>query len=353
MQVMQELNVNSRASETNEIPEEVILGVTPAMQSVVSKVQKVGPTEIPVLIRGESGTGKEVIARLLHRYSRVRNGPFVKLNCAAIPSTLLESELFGYERGAFTGAHGTKPGRVEAANGGTLLLDEIGDMDPGLQSKLLHLLQDGSFCRIGGREDRYAQVRVICATNVDLEAAMEAQNFRRDLFYRIGVVTISLPPLRERKEDIPLLANYFLKHLSERFGKESRPLSENMLKLMMEYDWPGNIRELQNWVARYIILGLEDVLLQELERRTVMPAKVEEPVEEIPAAPVFQEEEHDLKRSSRKAAQERERELIQRTLEANQWNRRKTAQQLHISYRALLYKMQDAGFLSNRSNKKS
>lgn len=352
---MQDLNLNSRSSETKDIPEEVILGVTPAMQSVVSKVQKVGPTEIPVLIRGESGTGKEVIARLIHRYSRVRNGPFVKLNCAAIPSTLLESELFGYERGAFTGAHGTKPGRVEAANGGTLLLDEIGDMDPGLQSKLLHLLQDGSFCRIGGREDRYAQVRVICATNVDLEAAMEAQNFRRDLFYRIGVVTISLPPLRERKEDIPLLADYFLKHLSERFGKESRPLSENMLKLMMEYDWPGNIRELQNWVARYIILGLEDVLLQELERRTTVSAKAAEaPAPEVPEteAPVILDDEHDLKRSSRKAAQERERELIRRTLEANQWNRRKTAQQLHISYRALLYKMQDAGFLSNRSNKK-
>jgi two-component system, NtrC family, response regulator AtoC len=348
---MQDLSWNSNISESKNIPETVILGLTAAMQGVVNRVRKVGPTEIPVLIRGESGTGKEVIARLLHQYSRVRNGPFVKLNCAAIPNTLLESELFGYERGAFTGAHGTKPGRVEAANGGTLLLDEIGDMDPSLQSKLLHLLQDGSYCRIGGREDRYAQVRVICATNVDLEAAMDSQSFRRDLFYRIGVVTISLPPLRERKADIPLLANYFLKNLSERFGKEIKPLSDNMFTLMSEYDWPGNIRELQNWVARYIILGLEDVLLQELERRTNSTAKIEDPPVQESAAHSDQDDDHDLKRSSRKAAQERERELIQRTLEANQWNRRKTAQQLHISYRALLYKMQDAGVLSNRAKK--
>lgn len=326
------------------------------MRTLVEKARKVASTDIPVLIRGESGTGKEVLARLLHQYSRVPNGPFVKLNCAAIPTTLLESELFGYERGAFTGALGTKPGRIEAANGGTLLLDEIGDMDPGLQSKLLHLLQDGSYCRIGGREDRHVQVRTICATNVDLEAAMEAQTFRRDLFYRIGVVTLSLPPLRERKQDIPLLTNFFLKDLSERFGKESRPLSNSMLRMMSDYEWPGNIRELQNWVARYIVLGAEDALLQLLEREKKGHSEVAHmsPLPEGESETLIPSHDGlDLKRSSKQAAQEHERELILRTLEANHWNRRRTAQQLQISYRALLYKMHDASLLSNRTMSKS
>lgn len=353
---MQSSNWYSTVSATKGLPEEIIIGSTPAMRNLVEKARKVAPTDIPVLIRGESGTGKEVLARLLHQYSRVPNGPFVKLNCAAIPTTLLESELFGYERGAFTGALGTKPGRVEAANGGTLLLDEIGDMDPGLQSKLLHLLQDGSYCRIGGREDRYVQVRTICATNVDLEAAMEAQTFRRDLFYRIGVVTLSLPPLRERRQDIPLLTNFLLRDLSERFGKETRPLSESMLRMMSEYEWPGNIRELQNWVARYIVLGVEDALLQLLQREK---KELSEAAHPSPPSEGESETLHpfqdglDLKRSSKQAAQERERELILRTLEANHWNRRKTAQQLQISYRALLYKMHDADLLSNRTLSKS
>lgn len=348
---MRDLGWSPSKIEAKNIPEEVIVGKTAAMHELVCTVRKLGPTGIPVLICGENGTGKEVVARLIHHYSRVRNGPFIKLNCDAMPGPLLETELFGHERDSRMGSANAKPSRVEAANGGTLFLDEIGDMDHSLQSKLLHLLQDGSYCRIEGREDLYAQIRAVCAMNIDTETPTEVQSAQRDFFYRIGIVTVFLPPLRERKADIPIIADYLLKNLSKRFETECKPLSESMLRRMSAYDWPGNIRELQNWVARYIILGFDDFLSQDLELRTTANSKLDKPVSPE-AGSALEYQECDLKLSSRRAAQERERELIQSTLEANQWNRKRTAQQLHISYRALLYKMQNAGFISSRNSKK-
>jgi transcriptional regulator with PAS, ATPase and Fis domain len=260
------------------------------------------------------------------------------VNCAAIPGPLLETELFGYEEGAFTGALETKPGRVETANDGTLFLDEIGDMAPNLQTKLLHLLQDGTFNRIGGRETLRARLRILCATNCDLEAAIENGTFRQDLFYRIDVVSLHLPPLRERREDIELLVDFLFAKLSRKFLREVPPPSKSVLALLQKWNWPGNIRELENWVARYIILGSEQVMNPD-HRRRVTPEEV--PEQPRAAGPV------QLKVLAREAALAAERTLILRSLEANQWNRRKAARELHISYRALLYKIRDAG-LSDR-----
>lgn len=322
------------------IPDEgTVFGVSKAMAQIKKKAERIAPTDIPILIRGESGTGKEVIAKYLHMHSLVSDGPFVKVNCAAIPGPLLESELFGYEKGAFTGAIETKPGRVETANGGTLFLDEIGDMAPDLQTKLLHLLQDGTFSRIGGRETLRSRLRILCATNCDLETAIEKGTFRQDLFYRIDVVSLHLPPLRERREDIELLVDFLFTKLSRKFQREVPPPSKSVLALLQKWNWPGNIRELENWVARYIILGSEQVMNAEVRQRIVPEEAPEQ--SRAAAGPV------QLKVLAREAALAAERTLILRSLEANQWNRRKAARELHISYRALLYKIRDAG-LSDR-----
>jgi two-component system, NtrC family, response regulator AtoC len=324
---------------TEGIPDEgTVFGVSKAMAQIKKKAERIGPTDIPILIRGESGTGKEVIAKYLHMHSVVKDGPFAKVNCAAIPGPLLESELFGYEKGAFTGALETKRGRVEVANGGTLFLDEIGDMAPDLQTKLLHLLQDGTFSRIGGRETLRVKLRIICATNCDLEAAIEKGIFRQDLFYRIDVVSLHLPPLRERREDIELLVDFLFSKLTNKFQRDVPPPSKPVLALLQKWNWPGNIRELENWVARYIILGSEQVMNADVRQR-VPQAEAPEPARA--AGPV------QLKVLAREAALAAERTLILRSLEANQWNRRKAARELHISYRALLYKIRDAG-LSDR-----
>jgi two-component system response regulator AtoC len=321
------------------IPDEAtVFGVSKAMAQIKKKAERIAPTDIPILIRGESGTGKEVIAKYLHMHSLVKDGPFVKVNCAAIPGPLLESELFGYEKGAFSGALETKPGRVETANGGTLFLDEIGDMAPDLQTKLLHLLQDGTFSRIGGRETLRVKLRILCATNCDLEAAIEKGAFRQDLFYRIDVVSLQLPPLRERREDIELLVDFLFLKLSKKFQRDVPQPSKSVLTLLQKWNWPGNIRELENWVARYIILGSEQVMNSDIRQRA---PQVEAPEQPRAAGPV------QLKVLAREAALAAERTLILRSLEANQWNRRKAARELHISYRALLYKIRDAG-LSDR-----
>src|SRR5512141_384551 len=231
-------------------PENVIFGTSEAMQSVRSKLERVAVANLPVLIQGESGTGKEIIARIIHARSPWQTGPFVKVNCPAIPGSLLESELFGYEKGAFTGATGTKPGRVEFANRGTLFLDEIAELDPALQAKLLQLLQDGQFCRIGAQEDKKVEARVVCSTNRNLQDEIDVGNFRQDLFYRINVLQIQLPPLRDRKEDIPLLVGYLLDLYNEKFNCQARPLSAQVIRILQEYHWPGNIRELENLVKR-------------------------------------------------------------------------------------------------------
>ena len=227
-------------------------------------MDKVASANVPVLIQGESGTGKDIIARMIHGLSPWRNGPFVKVNCPAIPGTLLESELFGYEKGAFTGAYGSKPGRVELAHRGTLFLDEISELDLGLQSKLLQLLQDGQFCRIGAQEDKKVEVRVVCATNRVLEAEIESGTFRQDLFYRINVVNLQMPPLRERRGDIPDLVTYFLEYYNRKYNCRARTLSGDLMNSLQKYHWPGNIRELENLIKRYVILGNEEVISSDL-----------------------------------------------------------------------------------------
>ena len=320
-------------------PDEVIFGRSDTMATVRHKVEKISAASIPVLIQGESGTGKEVIARLIHQRSPLADGPMVKVNCPAIPGTLLESELFGYEKGAFTGAYGAKPGRVEAAHGGVLFLDEIGDLDLGLQAKLLQFLQDGQFCRLGGQDDTQVELRVICATNRPLEQEIENGNFRQDLFYRINVVNLQLPALRDRAVDIPDLAAYFLDFYNAKYSLKTRPLSGQTMRLMQNYAWPGNVRELENLVKRYVILGSEESVTGELVNQTQNPL-----VPDIPP-----DGKISLKRVTRDAVRELERQVILKALQANNWNRKRAARALSISYRALLYKIRDAGLPSNRA----
>ena len=234
------------------------------MQSLRDRMDKVASANVPVLIQGESGTGKDIIARMIHGLSPWRTGPFVKVNCPAIPGTLLESELFGYEKGAFTGAYGSKPGRVELAHRGTLFLDEISELDLALQSKLLQLLQDGQFCRIGAQEDKKVEVRVVCATNRVLEAEIESGTFRQDLFYRINVVNLQMPPLRERRGDIRGPGHLFPRVLQPQI-QLPRPVAFGRLDdVLQKYHWPGNIRELENLIKRYVILGNEEVISSDL-----------------------------------------------------------------------------------------
>jgi two-component system response regulator AtoC len=322
-------------------PDDVIFGRSEGMRLVRQKVEKLAATNVPVLIQGESGTGKEIVAKLIHHLSPWREGPFVKVNCPAIPGTLLESELFGYEKGAFTGAYGTKPGRVEMANRGTLFLDEISELEMGLQAKLLQLLQDGQFCRIGAQEDRRVEVRMLCATNRQLEQEIDTGGFRQDLYYRINVLNLSLPPLRERREDIPTLINHFLKFYCQSFSLQVPPLSSHVMQLLMRYDWPGNIRELENLIKRYVILGSEEAITGDLTSQSTM----------MNLSPkVLAGEGVSLKEITRRAVQEIERKVILQVLQANHWNRKQAARKLKISYRALLYKIREAG-LPSRSTR--
>src|SRR5713101_1779687 len=241
-------------------PEEIIFGRSVAMISIRQKVQKVLATDVPILIQGENGTGKGLLAQYIHSRSALCSGAFVKVNCAAIPGALLESELFGYEKGSFTDAHTSKPGYVEMAHRGTLFLDEIADLDLSLQAKVLQFLQDGHFSRIGDKQERQAETRVICATNRDLQTEIEAGRFRHDLFYRINVISINLPSLRERREDVALLASYFLSQLNARFERSAPPFPAENIDNLASREWRGNIRELENVVARYAILGSLDTV---------------------------------------------------------------------------------------------
>src|SRR6204780_1459887 len=245
-------------------PDSIVFGKSEAMQSLRSRMDKVASANVPVLINGESGTGKDIVARMIHALSPWKTGPFVKVNCPAIPGTLLESELFGYEKGAFTGAYGTKPGRVEIAHRGTLFLDEISELDLSLQSKLLQLLQDGQFCRIGAQEDKKVEVRVVCATNRKLEEEIANGTFRGDLFYRINVVNLHMPPLRERVSDLSDLIPYFVESYNRKFNARAKPLSTDLMNTLRKYHWPGNIRELENLIKRYVILGTEDAMPADL-----------------------------------------------------------------------------------------
>src|SRR6267143_235933 len=316
-------SVTSLATSLGEFPPEaVIFGHSEVMQLLRNRMDKVASANVPVLIQGESGTGKDIIARMIHSLSPWRSGRFVKVNCAAIAGTLLESELFGYEKGAFTGAYALKPGRVELAHQGTLFLDEIADLDLGLQSKLLQFLQDGRFSRIGGETERVIETRLICASKKDLEQEIAAGRFRADLYYRINVVCLRLPRLHERREDIAALAEYFRKQHEKEFRKESAPLGAEMVHYLRNLDWPGNLRELSNGIARYVLIGPETAIISEPSKHRTAAAQVS--TDETSAVP--------LKRIAKEAILNMERAVILETLRANQWNRRKTAQLLKISY---------------------
>jgi DNA-binding NtrC family response regulator len=370
-----------------------------AMRHVMAMVERVADSDISVLLRGESGVGKEVIARELHRRSGRRNKPFVKVNAAALPSELLESELFGHERGAFTGAQTARVGKFEFANHGTLMLDEIGEMPAGLQAKLLHVLQDNEFTKLGSNRPVSVDVRIIAATNRDLEAMMRAGTFREDLYYRLQVIELHIPPLRERREEIPQLIEFFLVKYSERYGRPLRRPSEPLRETLLSYSWPGNVRELENVIKRFVILQDESLVLAELKRartnaevtappRAPMPApsgtgsvaavappstyapaaaaaaaaaaappvaaappapnapptpsaadETEEAVAEpsIPSGPI------SLPELARDAAMRAERAAIQQALDRFRWNRRKAADFLGVSYKTLLNKMKECG----------
>jgi two-component system, NtrC family, response regulator AtoC len=316
-------------------PDDVLFGRSETMKEVRNRATKIAGTNIPVLLCGPQGSGKEVLAKWIHSHSTVSNGQFVKVNCAAIPGTLLESELFGHEKGAFTGAHITRPGRVELAHQGTLFLDEIGDLDTAFQSKLLQFLQDGRFSRIGGQEERFVETRLICATNRDLLKEIDTGTFRADLYYRINVIRIRIPGLRERSEDIPQLAVYFQVKFQEEFGKQAEPLNTETLQYLQNLDWPGNIRELSNGIARYVLIGAESANFQ--EQGTSRGVAKAERNARLP-----------LKQLAKEVIRDRERDLILDALRSNQWNQRKTAQALRISYRTLIYKIRDAGLVSRR-----
>jgi two-component system response regulator AtoC len=279
---------------------------------------------------------------MVHGLSPWKNGPFVKVNCPAIPGTLLESELFGYEKGAFTGAYGMKPGRVEMAHRGTLFLDEISELEPALQSKLLQLLQDGQFCRIGAQEDKKVEVRIVCATNRQLEAEIENGSFRQDLYYRINVVNLFMPPLRDRRADIPILIDYFLDYYKRKYNCRAQALSGELMAVLHKYHWPGNIRELENLIKRYVILGSEDVISSELVLRSEKDFRTPEINLDGPIC---------LKKLTRQATRELERTIILKVLQAHHWNRKQAAKALNISYRALLYKIRETGLPANRGRR--
>ncbi|MDE3106146.1 MAG: sigma-54-dependent Fis family transcriptional regulator [Acidobacteriota bacterium] len=316
-------------------PLEILFGKTPAMQSVRNKLEKVAETDVPVLIQGESGTGKEICVRMLHAFSMRAAGSLVKVSCPAIPHSLIETELFGYERGAFTGAHSTKLGRVEQAHQGTLFLDEVGSLDLSVQSKLLQVLQDGTFVRVGGHEPRSIATRLVSASNGDLRAQVDEGTFRLDFLFRINAVTINLPPLRQRIADLPILIDYFIEHYARAFKQTPELLSKSAVKLMQNYHWPGNIRQLENLIRSYVLIGSEEALVAELMPETQRTGGI--------TTELDLSEPVSLKRITKQATQDLERQIILKVLQANSWNRQKTAKWLQISYRSLLYKLSEAG----------
>ncbi|MGI9431412.1 MAG: sigma-54-dependent transcriptional regulator [Myxococcota bacterium] len=325
-------------------------GDDPEMKKINEIIAQVADTDITVLVRGESGTGKELVARSVHLQSDRRDRPFVKVNCAALPSELLESELFGFEKGAFTGAQKRKLGKFEYANKGTIFLDEIGEMSPALQAKLLQVLQDGEFSRLGGESDVKVDTRIIAATNRNLEEAVETGEFREDLYYRLNVVTVLMPPLRDRKGAVPPLVDHFLRKFGEQYDKDPMVLAPETMEMLERYPWPGNVRELENMVRRMIVLGSQQAVLGDLAPREAV---------ETDAPPDFLDFDElgrelaqgngvDLKAISKRAAQVAEKKVIERVLHQTRWNRKEAAERLQISYKALLYKIKENGLSEAR-----
>jgi DNA-binding NtrC family response regulator len=328
------------AGEVEELCDDVFfVAASPAMKKIRAQAALVAAVDIPVLLLGESGTGKEVLARLIHKLSPRAHRTFLKVNCAAVPADLLESELFGYEAGAFTGATHPKPGKFELCNKGTILMDEIGEMSPALQAKLLHVLQDQQFSRLGGRSVIKVDVRILAATNVNIPEAIANKRLREDLYYRLNAFTLQLPPLRERKEEVPLLLKHFMSRMAEHYARPPITLSARLLQRCLEYPWPGNLRELSNFVKRYLILGDEDVAMNELQPQ----GDGNGPAGGAGGREGAAEVSGGLKSLARSAKDEAEAEAITQALEQTNWNRKQAAALLKISYKALLYKIRQYG----------
>jgi two-component system response regulator AtoC len=356
-------------------------GNSEQMRAIAQVIEQVADSDITVLIRGESGVGKELVARAIHQRSTRRNRPFVKVNCAALPAELLESELFGHERGAFTGAATTRIGKFEQADGGTLMLDEIGEMKPALQAKLLHVLQDAEFTKLGSNKRITVDVRVLAATNRDLEKMLIAGEFREDLYYRLKVIELTVPSLRERRDEIATLTDFFVARYSRKYNRPARPISDELRQLFATYDWPGNIRELENMIKRVVILQDEQLVVSEIQRNMQRAAAARvmgagtAPVAAVaaaglgsmtapmppitsgpfpsPAPPDAEEASADtdtteegggsLATVAKAAAMKAERTAIEQTLRQVHWNRRKAAQILGVSYKTLLNKIKECG----------
>jgi two-component system, NtrC family, response regulator AtoC len=385
---------NRLVSELSELRQQLsddqdrsVWGNSEKMQGIATVIEQVADSDVTVLIRGESGVGKELVSRAIHQRSNRRNRPFVKVNCAALPAELLESELFGHERGAFTGAATTRIGKFEQADTGTLMLDEIGEMKPALQAKLLHVLQDGEFTKLGSNKRVEVDVRIVAATNRDLEKMLGNGEFREDLYYRLKVIELTVPALRERRDEIPTLTDFFVVRYSKKYNRPLRPISDELRQLFAEYDWPGNIRELENMVKRVVILQDEQLVVREIQRNMQRAAAlpVQTPMAAVaaaaaaaaaaampsgmapadavhyppPAPPAPAEIEPDeptaqtaaaadegggsLAAVAKAAAMKAERAAIEQTLRQVHWNRRKAAQLLGVSYKTLLNKIKECG----------
>jgi two-component system, NtrC family, response regulator AtoC len=341
-------------------------GDSPDMKAIATVIEQVSDSDVTVLIRGESGVGKELVARAIHQRSSRRERPFVKVNCAALPAELLESELFGHEKGAFTGAATTRIGKFEQAHTGTIFLDEIGEMKAPLQAKLLHVLQDAQFTKLGSNKPIDVDVRVVAATNRDLESMLMRGEFREDLYYRLKVIEVTVPPLRERRNEIVHLTEFFIDRYARRYNRPVRQLSEGLAQLFQTYEWPGNIRELENMIKRIVILQDETLVVREMSRaprNSVAYAGVaaseargataadepedvdegadEEPEPDVPVA--MAPAGSRLADVAKAAALKAERAIIEDTLTQVQWNRRRAAEQLGVSYKTLLNKIKESG----------
>lgn len=313
-----------------------LFGNSEQMRAIGTIVSRISDTDIPVLITGESGVGKELAAHAIHSRSLRKDAPFVKVNCAIIPENLMESELFGYEKGAFTGASYNKPGRFEFANEGTIFLDEISALPTSLQLKLLRVLQEGEFFRLGGQSEIKVNTRLITATNSDLERMVREKTFREDLFYRLNVIRIEIPPLREREGEVVHLVRYFLGKYSEVYNRPVKELSDTTLSLLSKYSWPGNVRELENVIKKMLILDDEEAFLGELVRD-------EKGEKNVVSNDSDDYGDYSLRKVGKEASLKAEREAIKKVLEKTCWNRSQAAKILKVSYKTLLYKIKETG----------
>jgi len=308
-----------------------------AMKEVQKTALRVAKINVPILITGETGVGKDVVARFIHQESDLRGNPFVKVNCAAMPTELVESELFGYRKGAFTGAFIDRPGKFEFANNGTIFLDEIAEFTPSVQAKLLQVLQDGFFSRLGSNDEVVINVRVVAATNKALEIAIKEGSFREDLFYRLNVIRINISPLRHRKEEIPIFCEYFMEKFALQYDSKLTEIPPSLMEVMMAYNWPGNVRELENLIKRLVVLQDSETIEAELTQK--MAAAQSEELDEMADSYFNGEEDLDLKEISRRAVSQVERNVILKCLKKNKWNKSKAARDLKVTYKTLLTKI--------------